>query len=146
MRMLRASMTLGVISAVGLLATLPDRKLTKEFLESEIKDVEYNRLGGTITHCTIHTKSGLLLLVKARALTLITLTKKLVKSLPMSKHLKKCGCRMVFGCIKQCLNLVILMYATHSVSATTMNRYLVWLKIGRFQTTPLSTLEQPLKR
>jgi hypothetical protein len=39
MRMLRASMTLGVISAVGLLATLPDRKLTKEFLESEIKDV-----------------------------------------------------------------------------------------------------------
>ena len=58
MRMLRASMTLGVISAVGLLATLPDRKLTKEFLESEIKDVEYNRLGGTITHCTIHTKSG----------------------------------------------------------------------------------------
>ncbi len=58
MRMLRASMTLGVISAVGLLATLPDRKLTKEFLESEIKEVEYNRLGGTITHCTIHTKSG----------------------------------------------------------------------------------------
>ena len=58
MRALRASMTLGVISAVGLLATLPDRKLTKEFLESEIKDVEYNRLGGTITHCTIHTKSG----------------------------------------------------------------------------------------
>ena len=58
MRMLRASMTLGVISAVGLLATLLDRKITKEFLESEIKDVEYNRLGGTITHCTIHTKSG----------------------------------------------------------------------------------------
>ena len=52
------SATVGMVAAVGLLATLPDRKLTKEFLESEIKDVEYNRLGGTITHCTIHTKSG----------------------------------------------------------------------------------------
>ena len=58
MCILRASMTLGVVSAVGLLATLPDRKLTKEFLESEIKEVQYQRLSGTITHCTIHTKSG----------------------------------------------------------------------------------------
>jgi hypothetical protein len=58
MRMLRASMVLGTISAMALVSALPGRKLTKEFLESEIKDVEYNRLGGTITHCTIHTKSG----------------------------------------------------------------------------------------
>ena len=49
---------LGVISAMALVATLPERKLTKEFLESEIDKTEYNRLGGTITHCTITTKSG----------------------------------------------------------------------------------------
>ena len=58
MRTLQLSHTLGVISAAALVSALPERKLTKEFLESEIKDVEYNRLGGTITHCTIHTKSG----------------------------------------------------------------------------------------
>lgn len=58
MRMLRASRTLGVISAVGLLATLPERKLTKEFLEGEIERAEYNRMTSTITHCTIVTKSG----------------------------------------------------------------------------------------
>ena len=49
---------LGVISAMALVATLPERKLSKEFLESEIDKTEYNRLGGTITHCTITTKSG----------------------------------------------------------------------------------------
>lgn len=49
---------LGIISAMALVATLPERKLTKEFLESEIDKTEYNRLGGTITHCTITTKSG----------------------------------------------------------------------------------------
>ena len=49
---------LGVITAMALVATLPERKLTKEFLESEIDKTEYNRLGGTITHCTITTKSG----------------------------------------------------------------------------------------
>ena len=49
---------LGVILAMALVATLPERKLTKEFLESEIDKTEYNRLGGTITHCTITTKSG----------------------------------------------------------------------------------------
>ena len=58
MRMLRASMALGVISAAALVATLPERKLTKEFLESEIDKVEYNRFGETNTHCTITTKSG----------------------------------------------------------------------------------------
>lgn len=58
MRMLRASMTLGVISAVGLLATLPDRKLTKEFLESEIKEKHFTRIGDRITHCRIVTHSG----------------------------------------------------------------------------------------
>ena len=47
-----------VMTAAALVATLPERKLTKEFLESEIDKTEYNRLGGTITHCTIVTKSG----------------------------------------------------------------------------------------
>ena len=58
MRMLRASMALGTISAMALVSALPGRKLTKEFLESEIKEVQYQRLSGTITHCTIVTKSG----------------------------------------------------------------------------------------
>ena len=49
---------LGVIAAMALVATLPERKLTKEFLESEIDKVEYNRFGETNTHCTITTKSG----------------------------------------------------------------------------------------
>lgn len=58
MRALRLSHVLGVISAAALVATLPERKLTKEFLESEIDTVEYNRFGDTNTHCTIKTKSG----------------------------------------------------------------------------------------
>ena len=33
-------------------------KITKEFLESEINSVEYNRLQGTLTHCAITVKSG----------------------------------------------------------------------------------------
>ena len=49
---------LGVITAMALVATLPERKITKEFLESEIDKVEYNRFGETNTHCTITTKSG----------------------------------------------------------------------------------------
>lgn len=49
---------LGVISAMALVAALPERKLTKEFLESEIDKVEHNRFGETNTHCTITTKSG----------------------------------------------------------------------------------------
>ena len=49
---------LGIITAMALVATLPERKLTKEFLESEIDKVEYNRFGETNTHCTITTKSG----------------------------------------------------------------------------------------
>ena len=49
---------LGVISAMALVATLPERKLTKEFLESEIGNVEYVRIGEKTTHCTITTKSG----------------------------------------------------------------------------------------
>ena len=58
MRALQLSHVLGVISAAALVATLPERKLTKEFLESEIDKVEYNRFGETNTHCTITTKSG----------------------------------------------------------------------------------------
>ena len=49
---------LGVISAMALVAALPGRKLTKEFLESEVKMVEFNHFGETNTHCTITTKSG----------------------------------------------------------------------------------------
>lgn len=49
---------LGAITAMALAAALPERKLTKEFLESEIDKVEYNRFGETNTHCTITTKSG----------------------------------------------------------------------------------------
>ncbi|WP_395146970.1 Gp49 family protein [Moraxella atlantae] len=49
---------LGIISAMALVAALPERKLTKEFLESEIDKVEYNRFNKTLTHCTITTKSG----------------------------------------------------------------------------------------
>ncbi len=49
---------LGIITAMALVAALPERKLTKEFLESEIDKVEYNRFGETNTHCTITTKSG----------------------------------------------------------------------------------------
>lgn len=33
-------------------------KVTKEFLESEIVDVTYTRLAGTLTHCAITVKSG----------------------------------------------------------------------------------------
>ncbi len=49
---------LGVITAIALVAALPERKLTKEFLESEIGNVEYVRIGEKTTHCTITTKSG----------------------------------------------------------------------------------------
>ena len=49
---------LGVITAMALAAALPERKLTKEFLESEIGNVEYVRIGEKTTHCTITTKSG----------------------------------------------------------------------------------------
>jgi hypothetical protein len=51
-------MALGTISAMALVSALPERKLIKEFLESEIDTVEYNRFGDTNTHCTIKTKSG----------------------------------------------------------------------------------------
>lgn len=49
---------LGVISAMALVAALPERKLTKEFLESEIVQISCKRLGSSVTHCTITTKSG----------------------------------------------------------------------------------------
>lgn len=34
------------------------KSITKEFLESEIVDVQYTRLTGTLTHCAITVKSG----------------------------------------------------------------------------------------
>ena len=49
---------LGVISAMALVATLPERKLTKEFLESEVKEKHFTRIGDRITHCRIVTHSG----------------------------------------------------------------------------------------
>ena len=49
---------LGVITAMALVATLPERKLTKEFLESEVKEKHFTRIGDCITHCRIVTHSG----------------------------------------------------------------------------------------
>lgn len=43
---------------MALVAALPERKLTKEFLESEIVQISCKRLGSSVTHCTITTKSG----------------------------------------------------------------------------------------
>lgn len=37
MKSLKAASALGVITAMALVAALPERKLTKEFLESEVK-------------------------------------------------------------------------------------------------------------
>ncbi len=34
------------------------KRITVEFLNSEIAHVEYRKLGGTLTHCTITTHSG----------------------------------------------------------------------------------------
>ena len=39
------------------MAELPN-KITPEFLKSQIVNVQYARLGGTITHCTITVKNG----------------------------------------------------------------------------------------
>ena len=49
---------LGVISAMALVAALPERKLSKEFLESEVKEKHFTRIGDRITHCRIVTHSG----------------------------------------------------------------------------------------
>lgn len=49
---------LGVIAAMALVAALPERKLTKEFLESEVKEKHFTRIGDRITHCRIVTHSG----------------------------------------------------------------------------------------
>ena len=49
---------LGVITAMALAAALPERKLSKEFLESEVKEKHFTRIGDRITHCRIVTHSG----------------------------------------------------------------------------------------
>ena len=49
---------LGVITAMALAAALPERKITKEFLESEVKEKHFTRIGDRITHCRIVTHSG----------------------------------------------------------------------------------------
>ena len=43
---------------MALAAALPERKLTKEFLESEVKEKHFTRIGDCITHCRIVTHSG----------------------------------------------------------------------------------------
>ena len=37
---------------------IPDNKVTPEFLDSQIKDVEYHKLGERLTHCTITVQNG----------------------------------------------------------------------------------------
>ena len=49
---------LGIITAMALAAALPERKLTKEFLESEVKEKHFTRIGDRLTHCRIVTHSG----------------------------------------------------------------------------------------
>ena len=49
---------LGVITAMALAAALPERKLTKELLEGEVKEKHFTRIGDRITHCRIVTHSG----------------------------------------------------------------------------------------
>ena len=49
---------LGIITAMALAAALPERKLTKEFLEGEVKEKHFTRIGDRITHCRIVTHSG----------------------------------------------------------------------------------------
>lgn len=58
MKSLKMASALGIISSMALVSALPERKLTKEFLESEIDEVGYKQLDETITHCKIKTKSG----------------------------------------------------------------------------------------
>lgn len=49
---------LGIITAMALAAALPERKLTKELLEGEVKEKHFTRIGDRITHCRIVTHSG----------------------------------------------------------------------------------------
>ena len=49
---------LSVAVSMAMASLIDTKKVTKDFLESEIDKVEYNRLGGTLTHCTIYTHDG----------------------------------------------------------------------------------------
>mgnify|MGYP003619428715 CR=1 FL=1 len=44
--------------SIGLSMVLDAKRITKEFLESEIADVKYTRLSDRTTHCMIITHSG----------------------------------------------------------------------------------------
>lgn len=49
---------LSLAVSMAMASLIDTKKVTKDFLESEIDKVEYNRLGGTLTHCTIYTHDG----------------------------------------------------------------------------------------
>lgn len=49
---------LSLAVSMAMASLIDTKKVTKDFLESEIDKVEYNRLGGTLTHCTVYTHDG----------------------------------------------------------------------------------------
>ena len=49
---------LSIAVSMALATVLDAKRVTKDFLESEIADVKYQRLGGTLTHCMIYTHDG----------------------------------------------------------------------------------------
>lgn len=49
---------LSIAVSMALAVVMDAKKITKDFLESEIAEVKYQRLSGTLTHCTIITHDG----------------------------------------------------------------------------------------
>ena len=49
---------LSLAVSCAMAAMLDGKKVTKDFLESEIAETKYTRIGGTLTHCTIYTHDG----------------------------------------------------------------------------------------
>nr|WP_309574579.1 Gp49 family protein [Moraxella osloensis] len=49
---------LSIAVSMAIAAMFDAKRVTKEFLESEIDKVEYTRIGGTLTHCIIYTHDG----------------------------------------------------------------------------------------
>ena len=72
-------------------------KITVEFLNSEIANVEYLRPVGTLTICVITTKDGFTFTGESACVDPTYFNKRLVKRLPTTRHLIKCGCLMAFG-------------------------------------------------
>lgn len=52
------SRLLSIAVSMATMLVLDAKKVTKDFLEGEIADVKYQRLDGTLTHCTITTHDG----------------------------------------------------------------------------------------